>query len=86
TEPNIPTAQMQALEGVLAKDVAETAAIDLALPTFSATAEMAAESRMLGGYHIRSDNDDGLRLGRQLAEFVFPRYRAYWEGTTAGAK
>ncbi len=81
TEPNIPTSQMQAVEGVPATGIAPTAAIDLALPTFSATAEMAAESRMLGGYHIRSDNEDGLRLGRKLAEFVFPRYKAYWEGT-----
>lgn len=86
TEPNVPTSQMQAVEGVPAKDVAETAAIDLALPTFSGTAEMAAESRMLGGYHIRSDNEDGLRLGRKLADFVFPRYRAYWEGTAPAPK
>ena len=86
TEPNVPTAQMQALEGVPAKDVAATAAIDLALPTFSAAAEMAAESRLLGGYHIRSDNADGLTLGRKLAEFVFPRYKAYWEGTAPAPK
>jgi len=86
TEPNVPTSQMQAVEGKPAKDVASTAAIDLALPTFSATADMAAESRMLGGYHIRSDNADGLRLGRKLAEFVFPRYKAYWEGTAPAPK
>ncbi len=86
TEPNVATAQMQAIEGVPAKDVAPTAAIDLALPTFSATAEMAAESRLLGGYHIRSDNEDGLKAGRQLAAFVFPRYQAYWEGTAPGPK
>ena len=41
---------------------------------------------MLGGYHIRSDNEDGLRLGRKLAEFVFPRYKAYWEGTAPAPK
>jgi hypothetical protein len=55
--------------------------VRLALPTFSATAEMAAESRMLGGYHIRSDNDDGLVLGRDMAAACWPRYRAHWEGT-----
>jgi hypothetical protein len=86
TEPNVATSLMQAVNGLPAKDVAATAAIDLALPTFSATAEMAAMSRMLGGYHIRSDNDDGLKLGRQLAEFVFPRYKAYWEGTAPAPK
>jgi hypothetical protein len=81
TEPNGPTAQMQAIDGKPATDVASSADILLPLPTFSATAEMAAESRMLGGYHIRSDNEDGLSSGRALAKFVFPRYRAYWEGT-----
>ena len=86
TEPDVATSQMQSVDGVPAKDVAATAAIDLALPTFSGTAEMAAESRLLGGYHIRSDNADGLRLGRKLAEFAFPRYKAYWEGTAPTPK
>ena len=81
TEPGVPTAQMQAIDGRAATDVPATADIDLPLPTFSATADMAAESRLLGGYHIRSDNDDGLASGRKLAEFVFPRYKAYWDGT-----
>jgi hypothetical protein len=77
---------MQAVDGVPAKDVAPTAEIDLALPTFSETAEMAAESRMLGGYHIRTDNEHGLQLGRQLAKFVYPRYRAYFDGTAPEPK
>jgi len=81
TETGCTTFEMQAVEGVPAKDVAPTAEVELALPTFSAVAEMAAESRMLGGYHIRADNEDGLKLGRDLARFVWPRYRAYWEGT-----
>jgi hypothetical protein len=86
TEPGVPTSQMQAVDGVPAKDVAPTAEIDLALPTFSETAEMAAESRMLGGYHIRTDNEHGLQLGRQLAKFVYPRYRAYFDGTAPEPK
>lgn len=53
----------------------------LELPTFSATAEMAARSRALGGYHIPIDNDVGLRIGRELATWSWPKYRAYWEGT-----
>jgi len=36
----------------------------------SAMAEEAAHSRLLGGIHFRHDNDDGLRLGRQVAEKV----------------
>lgn len=55
--------------------------VTLDLPTFSATAEMAARSRALGGYHIAIDNDVGLRIGRELAVWSWPRYQAYWEGT-----
>ena len=51
------------------------------LPTFSATSALAAKSRALGGYHIPIDNDVGLRLGRELAEWAWPKYRAYWLGT-----
>lgn len=53
----------------------------LELPTFSATSELAARSRALGGYHIPIDNDVGLRVGREMAVWAWPRYRAWWEGT-----
>jgi hypothetical protein len=53
----------------------------LELPTFSATAEMAGISRVMGGYHIQSDNIAGLELGRQLASYSWPRYQAYFNGT-----
>ncbi len=39
----------------------------LKFPTFSKTAEMAGISRVLGGYHIQSDNIAGLELGRNVA-------------------
>ncbi|HBP18802.1 MAG TPA: haloperoxidase [Planctomycetes bacterium] len=81
TEADCTTFEMQALEGVKATDVAESKRVRLPLPTFSSISEMAAESRLLGGYHIRSDNDDGLKLGRKMAVACWPRYRAYWEGT-----
>ena len=55
--------------------------IRLQLPTFSATAEMAAISRLWGGYHIRTDNDAGLELGRRVADFSWPKYQAYFDGT-----
>ncbi len=55
--------------------------IDLDLPTFSSVAEMAALSRALGGYHIPVDNEVGLRVGRELAEWSWPRYEAYFKGT-----
>lgn len=54
--------------------------VTLDLPTWSSVAEMAAFSRALGGYHIPVDNDVGLATGRQLAEWSWPRIRAYFEG------
>lgn len=53
----------------------------LDLPTFSATADMAALSRAMGGYHIPIDNDVGLKVGRELATWSWPRYQAYFDGT-----
>lgn len=42
---------------------------------------MAALSRMPGGYHIATDNVVGLEVGRKLADYSWPKYRAYFEGT-----
>jgi membrane-associated phospholipid phosphatase len=39
-----------------------------------AMAEEAATSRMLGGIHFRADNEDGLALGRRVADKVLTRY------------
>ncbi|HMP80143.1 MAG TPA: vanadium-dependent haloperoxidase [Pirellulaceae bacterium] len=55
--------------------------IQLNLPTWSATAEMAAFSRALGGYHIPIDNNVGLAVGRELAVWSWPKYQAYFDGT-----
>ncbi len=55
--------------------------ITLDLPTWSATAEMAALSRCLGGYHIATDNNVGLRVGREIAVWSWPKYQAYFNGT-----
>lgn len=57
------------------------AEVCLDLPTFSATAEMAAWSRALGGYHIAIDNDVGLQVGREIAVWSWPRYQAWFDGT-----
>ncbi len=56
-------------------------AVLLELPTFTATAEMAGISRVMGGYHIQSDNIAGLELGRTIARWSWPRYQAYFDGT-----
>lgn len=53
----------------------------LDLPTWSATAEMAALSRAMGGYHIPVDNNVGLRVGREMATWSWPKYQSYFNGT-----
>jgi len=53
----------------------------LDLPTFTATAEMAGISRVMGGYHIQADNVAGLELGRKVAMYVWPETQAYFNGT-----
>jgi hypothetical protein len=58
-----------------------TCDVALALPTFTATAEMAAVSRLWGGYHIRTDNEVGLVCGRKLAQYEWPIIKAYFDGT-----
>jgi hypothetical protein len=53
-----------------AAEVALTAFFPREAPEFRAMAEEAAMSRLYGGIHYRSDNDEGLRLGRRVAERV----------------
>ena len=81
TEEAFTPAQMQARDGKPAAGLPESKEVRLALPTFSATAEMAAMSRLLGGYHIRTDNEVGLAVGRKVADYSWPRYEAYFNGT-----
>lgn len=53
----------------------------LDLPTWSGTADMAALSRAMGGYHIPIDNNVGLDVGRKLAVWSWPKYLEYFSGT-----
>jgi hypothetical protein len=57
--------------------------VALKLPTFTATAEMAGISRVMGGYHIQADNIAGLKLGRQVAVYIWPKFQAYFNGTAS---
>lgn len=49
----------------------------LEFPTFTETAEMAGISRVLGGYHIQSENVAGLELGRDVAQEVWRFYQKH---------
>jgi hypothetical protein len=81
TEANCGVPQMQAREGKPALGLPDTPEVRLLLPTFSATAEMAGISRIMGGYHIQADNVAGLALGRSIASYSWPKYQAYFDGT-----
>ena len=81
TEPRCEVGVMQAREGILSGEPDARADTELALPTFSATAEMAGISRVMGGYHIQADNVAGLELGRKVAAYDWPRIRAWIDGT-----
>ncbi|MEQ1764630.1 MAG: vanadium-dependent haloperoxidase [Pyrinomonadaceae bacterium] len=82
TEPGISCEIKQAVNGKPATTgITDDGVIVLTLPTFTATAEMAGISRVLGGYHIQTDNTEGLNLGKRVAEFNYPLTKAYFDGT-----
>ncbi len=49
--------------------------VTLEFPTFSEAAEMAGISRVMGGYHIQSENIEGLELGRNVAKELWKKYQ-----------
>jgi hypothetical protein len=81
TEAGFAPAEMQARYGEPATDLPASKEVRLFLPSFTATAEMAAISRLWGGYHIRADNEQGLILGRRIAMHAWPVFQAYFDGT-----
>ncbi len=82
TEPGFQCPIIQMRDGKLPPGYEQlTCDVALALPTFSATARMAGISRVMGGYHIQSDNIHGLELGRKVAEYEWPKMQQYFHGT-----
>ncbi|SET56436.1 hypothetical protein SAMN05443639_103371 [Stigmatella erecta] len=78
TEPGFACNIIQQRRRRPSNDTPEDCEVTLELPTFSETAELAGISRVMGGYHIQADNIAGLELGRDVADFLWPRARAYW--------
>ncbi|MBP6389739.1 MAG: vanadium-dependent haloperoxidase [Flavobacteriales bacterium] len=72
--------QVRLLPGWLTEPGITTDSITLDFPTFSSTAEQAGFSRVLGGYHIQTDNVEGLTLGRKVADVVVAKCMAHIEG------
>lgn len=81
TEENCDSGRMLARNGVIPPNPPGTSLVELELPTFTATAEMAGISRVMGGYHIQADNVDALELGRKLTIWAWPKYQQYFDGT-----
>lgn len=52
----------------------------LRLPTFSKTAELAGISRIMNGTQLQSDNVEGLKLGRKVADVAWVRAAALFSG------
>ena len=73
TEKGASHAAMMSVDGKKASADEKACDIVLGLPTFSATAELAGWSRVLGGYHIQTDNLEGLKLGRSVAGVTWAR-------------
>jgi hypothetical protein len=80
TELGCSVGDMQAFEGKPAS-IRDDREVRLKLPTFTATSDMAALSRCMGGYHIATDNTVGLEVGRRIATWSWPKYKAYFDGT-----
>lgn len=59
-----------------------TDSVTLSFPTFTATADSAGWSRVLGGYHIQADNLEGLSLGRKVGQYVWDWYQAIRSGAS----
>ena len=83
TEPDCDARRMQMCANRPPTGTAESCEVVIELPTFSATAEMAGLSRVMGGYHIQADNRAGLTMGQQVADETWPKYQAYFKGVVA---
>jgi hypothetical protein len=35
----------------------------------------------MGGYHIQADNIEGLKMGRHVADYLWPVVQKYFDGT-----
>lgn len=81
TEKGAAHASMMAVDGKASSGSEAQCDVVLKLPTFSATAEMAGLSRVMGGYHIQSDNTAGLALGKQVAEEDWKKTSRLFKGS-----
>jgi hypothetical protein len=72
--------RVKVIPGALTEPESSGPQVELVFPTFTATAEEAGRSRVLGGYHIETENQVGLELGRSVAAVAFGKYTRLIEG------
>ena len=78
--------QVRLLPGWLTEPGITQDSITLTFPTFTSAAEQAGFSRVLGGYHIMTDNVEGLSMGRKVAGVAFAKYEGLVSGRPQGAR
>ncbi len=85
TEEGFTCLEMQRLDGrplaEIMGDEHASCEVLLPMPTFTSAADMAGISRVMGGYHIQADNIVGLEMGREIANSIWPKIEAYFDGT-----
>ena len=89
TEQGFSCKKMQQLHGkslaeMIGGDAHKSCDVTLQLPTFTEVAELAGISRVLGGYHIQADNIEGLKMGRNVSDFIWPKIQQYFDGSAKG--
>lgn len=72
--------QVKVVPGIATEPQNAGDTVTLVFPTFTDAANQAGQSRVLGGYHIQSDNVEGLKLGRNVAQVVWNKYIEHTEG------
>jgi len=86
TEEGASCEEMQQVDGLfpMPGPDGEPLTCDVRIPikTFTQAAELAGISRVLGGYHIQADNVAGLKLGRDVANDIYPKLQAYFDGSS----
>ena len=73
--------QVHLMPGWLTEPGIAQDSVTLSFPTFTDAAEQAGLSRVLGGYHIMTDNTEGLAMGRKVAAVVYRVCSGYINGT-----
>ncbi|CAN5324716.1 hypothetical protein BH23VER1_BH23VER1_05050 [soil metagenome] len=89
TEEGFDCLKMQQFDGRPLSEILDdphaSCDVTLMLPTFTEAAEMAGISRIMGGYHIQADNIVALKLGRDVAGYIWPKFEAYFDGSAMTA-